>query len=99
MTLIVSEKSGPNGLLLVVTDEDILGKTFEEGKIQLDLTKEFYKGEEKSKEEVKELFVKARDIHLTGKEAVAVGVELSYVESDHIIYVEGVPHAQVVIGE
>tara|TARA_Y100000310_G_scaffold4494_1_gene5409 strand:+ start:215 stop:514 length:300 start_codon:yes stop_codon:yes gene_type:complete len=99
MVLIVSEKEGPNGLLLVITDKDILGKRFTEGKIQLDLTSNFYKGEEKEKEEVKEELEKARDIHLTGKEAVALGVELDLINNENILWVQGIPHAESVIGE
>lgn len=97
MTLIVSEKNGSHGLLMIVTDKDILGKVFEEGKLQLDLRKEFYQGEEKTKEEIKVICTAARDIHLTGKEAVALGVELGLVETERILWVEKVPHAEVAL--
>ncbi len=98
MKFIVSEKEGGHGLLLVVTDSDLLGKLFEEGKIQLDLRSTFYKGEEKTKEEVKTLLVGARDIMLTGKAAVALGIELDLVDPKKILYVQKVPHAQVALG-
>ena len=99
MAFIVSEKEGPNGLLLVVTDKEILGKTFEEGKLHLDLTHEFYQGEEKTHDEVENLFTKARDIHLTGKESVALGIEKNLVNSDKVLWVQGIPHAEVVMSE
>ncbi|MFH1276663.1 MAG: DUF424 family protein [Candidatus Woesearchaeota archaeon] len=95
----VSKKSGPNGLLLIVTDKDILGKTFIEGNKQLDLTKVFYQGEEMDKEQVLKLFTQARDIHLTGKYSVGLGVETNYVDPNHILYVDKVPHAEVVVSE
>jgi len=97
MTLIVNEKQGPHGLLLVVTDKDILGKVFEEGKLQLDLRKEFYNGEEKNKEQIKIMCSGARDVHLTGKEVVALGVEWGLVDAERILWVKGVPHAEVAI--
>tara|TARA_Y100000310_G_scaffold64488_1_gene60000 strand:- start:24 stop:323 length:300 start_codon:yes stop_codon:yes gene_type:complete len=97
MVFVVSKKAGPNGLLLVVTDGEIIGKTFEEGKLQLDLTKEFYQGKEMSKEEVKELFIDARDLHLTGEKAVGLGIELNYVDKEHVLYVDKIPHAEVVM--
>src|SRR3989344_8207699 len=93
MALIVAEKQGPHGLLLVITDKELLGKTFMEGKIQLDLTKPFYHGEEKTKTEIKALLKKARDLHFTGREAVALGVEENFVESKRILYVQNVHHA------
>ena len=99
MVLIVAEKQGPHGLLVVITDKDILGKTFTEGKVQLDLTKPFYQGKEKTKAEIKILLKRARDLHLTGKEAVALGVEEHMVESKRILYVQNVPHALVVVGD
>ncbi len=98
MIFVVAQKQGPHGLLLVVTDKDILGKVFTEGKKQLDLTKRFYEGEEMDKEEVKKLLEQARDVHLTGKQAVALAVELDLIEARMILWVEGVPHAEAVKG-
>ena len=83
--------------LLVVTDSNLIGKKFEEDKKQLDLTSNFYKGEEKNKEEVKQLIKQVRHLHLTGKESVAIGVELDLVNPSKILYVDIVPHAEVVV--
>ena len=97
MNFIVAKKNAPEGLILVITDKEIFGKVFEEGNKQLDLTKEYYLGEEMSKDEVKKLIKIARHIVLTGKESVAVGIEMGLFLSESILYVEKVPHAQVVI--
>ena len=98
MKFIVTEKQGTHGLLLVVTDQDLLGKFFEEGKTQLDLRAAFYKGKEKTKDEVKKLLTGTRDVVLTGKMAVALGIELDLVDPKKILYVQNVPHAQVALG-
>ncbi|MBT4935395.1 DUF424 family protein [Candidatus Woesearchaeota archaeon] len=98
MKLIVSQKSGPHGILVVITDKDILGKKFMEGKVQLDLTKEFYKGEEMDEKDVITLCEKARDLHLTGKHAVALGINQNLIDPQNILYVQKVPHAEVVMG-
>jgi uncharacterized protein len=97
MTLVASNKQGPHGLLLVVTDKEILGMKFEEGKVQLDLTKNFYQGEEKKKEEIKSKIHDARDLHFTGKEAVAILIEMELVEEKKVLWVEGIPHAEVIL--
>lgn len=97
MNLIASIKKGPEGLLIIVTDKDILGKIFKEGKVQLDLTKEFYQGTMMNEEKIKESFQKARHLHLTGKEAVALGIKLNLVDTNKILYVKKIPHAEVVI--
>ena len=95
---IVAEKAGRHGLLLVVTDADILDRKFEQGNLQLDLTQKFYQGVSKTKEEVKKLFFKARHLHLTGKQIVAVAIEMDLVEPERILWVKGMPHAEVVMG-
>tara|TARA_Y100000310_G_scaffold341540_1_gene440999 strand:- start:1273 stop:1566 length:294 start_codon:yes stop_codon:yes gene_type:complete len=95
--MIVSIKNGPHGSLAVITDKEILGKTYSEGKIQLDFTKDFYQGEEKNIEEVKKVMSEAQHLHLSGEKSVALGVELNLVDQERILYVKGIPHAEVVI--
>ena len=94
MSLVVAEKKTPHGLLIVITGQDLLGKRFEEGKLQLDVQEGFHQGTVKTKEEIKELLPTARHIHATGKEAVAILIELDLVENDRILWIAGVPHAQ-----
>ena len=96
MKYIIAKKSGPHGLLLVITDANLLGKKFEEGKIQLDMSKEFYQGEEVSKQEVLNFLETAQHLHLTGKEAVALGVAAGRVDKKKILLVCEIPHAESV---
>lgn len=97
MTFIVARKETPRGLLLVVTDADILGKAFAEGKVCLDLANDFYQGRETEKEEVKQLIPQARYLHLTGEKAVRLGLQLGFVDEKNILRVQKVPHAEVVM--
>ena len=95
MDYIVAIKQSQFGLLVVVTDSDIIGKKFEEEKLQLDLTKKFYQGETKKKEEVKQIMTTARHLHLTGKGAVAIGVEMDLVDPKKITFIGKIPHAEI----
>ncbi len=95
--LIAAEKQGPHGILLVITDKDILGEKFEEGKIYLDLSKKFYKGREIDRSEAKKLIISARDLHLTGEEAVAIGLEMGIVNAKKILRIQNIPHAEVAV--
>ncbi|MBS3117144.1 DUF424 family protein [Candidatus Woesearchaeota archaeon] len=97
MIFIVAEKHGQKGLLLVVTDGEIIGKQFEEGKLQLNLKSAFYQGEKRTKEEVKERMEIARYLNFTGKNSVALGVECHFVEEKRIIWIANVPNAEVII--
>lgn len=98
MDFIVSEKEGPYGKLVIVTDANILGKIFEQNRLQLDLRKKFYQGTKKIKREVVGLLNGAQHIQLTGKASVALGIELDLVDETKIIYVDKVPHAEIVFG-
>ena len=93
--MIVKIHESPNGKILVVSDKDIIGKIFEEGKLQLDLSKQFYRGEEKKEEKIKELIEEVYIAHVTGKKSIAFFKKLELVDEDKIVVVSGIPHAEV----
>jgi len=96
--MIVSVKESPHGLIVVVTDKMIMGNVYSEGKVRLDFTKDFYQGKEESAEKIKELMREARHLHLSGKQAVNLGIELNLVDKNKILRVKCIPHAEVVVG-
>jgi hypothetical protein len=96
--MIVKVHKTPEGKKLVaVCDAEILGKKFEEGNLQLDLTSNFYKGEEKGPEEVKEILKGAYMVNIVGEESIAFFIDLGLIEKEHILKIGGIPHAQAVI--
>jgi uncharacterized protein len=95
---IVKQHSSPHGIVIVITDLEIFGKQFEEGKLQLDLSKEFYKGEEMTTEEILKILKRSYVVHLTGVHSVEIGVDLGIVDSQHIIIIKGIPHAEGYLG-
>ena len=97
MEFIVSEKKSSNGLLLVISDKEIIGKTFTEGKKQLDLTKEFYQGEKRNTEYVTAKLEDVYIVHFTGKNSVALGTRLGLIDEERILIVDKIPHAEVVV--
>ncbi len=94
----VSIKSSPNGTILIITDTDLIGKKFEDEKLQLDLTKEFYVGEVMPATDLPEKIEGSYVVHVTGKKAVAFVKSLGYIDSGKIIEISGVPHAEVYLG-
>ena len=96
-SFIVSLKKTPNGTIIVITDSELIGKKFEDGKKQLDLTQRFYVGEEKSAEEIKKMVGGAYVLHLTGVRAVLLGEELDLVDSNKVLVIKNIPHAEVVM--
>jgi hypothetical protein len=100
MVFIVKIHETSQGKVIVVSDAEIIGKKFEEGKLQLDLRKEFYLGEKMDKEKVKGLVNDAYILHLTGKKVVEFFIDMGLVDEDNVLLVDSVPHAEVcLVGE
>ena len=97
MKFIVKTHQGPHGEVLVVSDQEILGKRFSEGKLQLNLTKEFYQGKEMEDEQVKAASKSAYILHLTGENSINLFSDL--IDKDRILIVEKIPHAEVYLAE
>jgi hypothetical protein len=84
-----------NRLLLAVCDSKLVGQRFEDKGLVLDLTAEFYRGKETSKEELMSLAKRACMMNLVGKNSVDFAVSNRLVDKHRVIVVDEVPHAQV----
>ncbi len=95
--LTVGHRKGPHGLIVIVTDTNLVGKYFSEGNRQLDLRGAFYKGEELDLARVEVVMKSATILHLTGEKTVALAQTLGVVgEGDRKLVVQGVVHMEVV---
>jgi len=83
-------------VIVAVCDGDILGKKFKDGKLVLKLDESFYKGEEVCENEVKEALLCATIANVAGKRSVACAVECGCIDPDTVIFIDGIPHAQMV---
>ena len=95
MTFMVATHRGPHGLLVVICDSDIVGQVFVEGSRELSVKGSFFAGDEKTSDEVMVLLKAARHLHLTGKKIIEMALNMELIEVDRILWVAGVPHAQV----
>ena len=84
-------------ILVAVCDTELLGTRVEEGANQLDLTGDFYKGDERSEEEVGDLLRNADCINVVGAKSVALALKEELIEKTHVLVVAGVPHAEAVL--
>ncbi len=87
----------PPGILITITDIEILGEKYEEGKKQLDLTNKFYHGEEKDEKETMEIIKSGYILQFTGLKAVGLGLKLGLIKIGRTISVSGIPHAEVIM--
>jgi hypothetical protein len=82
--------------MVAVCDEDILGKEFSEGDLRLKVNKEFYGNVPADYDEVVSALGEATIANIVGKESVACAVENGFVDVDAIIYIDGIPHVQII---
>jgi hypothetical protein len=82
-------------ILLAACDEELLGKTFREGELKLEVKERFYRGELVEEEKLEELLEEATIANLTGERCVEKAIELGYVNPERVLRIEGVPHAQM----
>lgn len=80
--------------MVCITDEEIIGKKFEEGKKQLDFTADFYKGELRSEEDTIPTLKGAALLIFSGKRAVILGKKFKFISKENIITIKGVQQAQ-----
>lgn len=81
-------------VLVAVCDRSIRGKIFEEGDVRLEISEEFYGDELYTREEVAEALRHATIANLSGKESVALGIEVGIIDRDKVLRINGIPHAQ-----
>lgn len=82
-------------VLVAACDEELLGKTFREGELKLEVKERFYKGELREVEDLKFLLEEATIANLTGERCVSKAIELGYVNPERVLKIQGVPHAQM----
>jgi uncharacterized protein len=85
-----------NEVLVAVCDEGCMGKEYTEGDLSLKVSKAFYGEEPADRDEVVSALCEATIANIVGEQSVACAVENGFVEVDRIIYIEGVPHVQMV---
>lgn len=83
------------GRIVAICDSDLIGKKFEEDLLQLDITERFYKGEKMDKDKILSLAADAQSLNIVGEESIKFAIENNLISEDHIIYIKGVPHAQM----
>ncbi len=84
--------------IVAVCDSDLIGRKFTEGERQLDLTADFYKGDERDGKDVGDIIRNADMVNLVGQESVKLGLQEEVITQDHVITIDGIPHAQAIIG-
>jgi hypothetical protein len=85
--------------IVAICDEELLGKKFEEGKFQLDIKENFYKGKEVDVESLIEIMKKmsAEDatFNIVGKKSVNAALKTGIISEEGIGKISGIPFALI----
>ena len=92
--MLLAERDTPEGLLVSVCDEDVLGETFENGAVSLTVDPEFYDGESADADAVTDALARCSVANLVGSESVAVAVDAGFVVEGNVLDLDGTRHAQ-----
>jgi hypothetical protein len=87
--------------VVAVCDKELLGKRFEEGKFQLDVKENFFKGRESSKEEVLEIMrdMKLEDstFNIVGEKSIQTALKAGIITKEGVGKIADIPFALVLI--
>ncbi|MEM0466069.1 MAG: DUF424 family protein [Candidatus Thermoplasmatota archaeon] len=83
-------------LVIGACDEELLGKKFTKGKLQIDCSRQFYDGDRVSIKAFEKIITDATIANLVGKKTVSSAVKLGLIDPQCILTIKGVPHAQMI---
>jgi len=92
-------KTHEGKIIVSVCDSDLMGKVFDDGKLQIDLSSDFYKGEELDENKTFELLKNCYLAVFVGKKSVDFGIKKQIIDESKIIKVKEIPFAQVLFLE
>lgn len=72
----------------------MIGQTFSDGTLTLEVSEFFYKGEIASLSDVGNALEDAAIVNIVGERSIAHALEHGFITEDNIIVIDGVPHAQ-----
>ena len=83
----------PEGNVLAVCDEEIIGKTFEDEKFSFTVYERFYGNEKADEKKVEKLFKEHHNINIVGKKCVDIAIRKGLITLKNVIMIAGIPHA------
>ena len=84
------------GVLVAACDAGLLGETFRQGKMKLEVNTQFYGGALCTIEKAMEALVEADVANLVGETTIKAAVNKGLVDPEAVIYFGAVPHVQIV---
>lgn len=87
--------------VVALSDTELIGKTFFEGKRQIEIKPGFFKGEEKEEEEIIELLIDLEKedatFNIVGEESIKCALKARIIKKEGIIRIDNIPIALVLL--
>jgi uncharacterized protein len=88
-------------LVVAICDEDIKGKSYEEGEKVLNLSTKFFEGDLVSLDELRDIIVKSSyddaTFYIVGEKSVEFAKSVGLISVEGILNIEGVPYALILL--
>lgn len=82
--------------VVAACDKELMGNTYREGELRIKVSRAFYEGEDASEEMLVRRLEMATIANLVGERTIEVAIRHKYVERACVLYIDGIPHAQMV---
>ena len=90
--------------IVAVSDVGLLGKRFEQGKLQLEVNEQFYGGKDSrivSEKQLMKILQEAEEndacFNFVGQASVTMAIKRGLVDKNSVIKIKGIPHALALI--
>jgi uncharacterized protein len=87
--------------IIAICDEELVGKSFEEGNSKLEIKESFYCGEKKDQNEtieiLKDFQKEDATFNIVGKEAVSCAIKAKIIKENQIKFIQGIPYSLVLL--
>ena len=86
-----------NIVLIAVCDKEILGMTFREGRLKIEIKNSFYGGELKPiDDELFKMLNNANIVNMVGKTIIEEAIKRGFIPREGVLTIAGIPHVQIV---
>jgi hypothetical protein len=93
--ILVNERQTDEGLLVAACDQDVLGETFTDGNVSLEVTEDFYDGETVDPQTAVDALHRADIANLVGTTTVETAIDAGIVDEHAVLTVDDTLHAQL----
>ena len=85
-----------SAVMLAIADSAIVGNKYSEGEIEIEVKRDFYSEKTCTEGNVAKLVRSATIVNAVGKDIIAILIKKKAVDKDSVLYIDGMPHAQII---